>query len=195
MKALIINLESQTKKRLQVLNETAKLKDIQCEIMPAIYDTNPLKGCTLSHLKCVEYAKENKLEFILILEDDVIFEDNVNEVLKKSLHEIQQFEWNILYLGGLIKSHSKIVTPNLIHAKVVNTTHAYIIHKRFYDIVLNLDMNIIIDKSYRMLSETHPMYMCNPMVAYQRPGYSLLQKKDVNYKNEMISHFKNYVKL
>jgi GR25 family glycosyltransferase involved in LPS biosynthesis len=193
MKALIINLESQTEKCLQVLNEAAKLKDIQCEIMPAIYDTNPLKGCTLSHLKCVEYAKENKLEFILILEDDVIFEDNVNEVLKKSLHEIQQFEWNILYLGGLIKSHSKIVTPNLIHAKVVNTTHAYIIHKRFYDIVLNLDMNIIIDKSYRMLSETHPMYMCNPMVAYQRPGYSLLQKKDVNYKNDMITHFKNNV--
>jgi GR25 family glycosyltransferase involved in LPS biosynthesis len=194
MKALIINLEHQTEKLQHTLEEVTKLRDVQYEVISAIYDTNPLKGCTLSHLKCVDYARQNNLESVMILEDDVVFEDNVQDVLEKSLQEVQTFEWNILYLGGLIKSESKCVSPNLIHVNRVNTTHAYIIHNRFYDVVLNVDTDIIIDCSYRELSRTYPMYMCNPIVAYQKPGYSLLQRRDVNYKRDMQDHFKRNVK-
>jgi glycosyl transferase family 25 len=193
MHALIINIESNTERRAQILEEVKKLDDITYEVTPAITHDNGSIGCTLSHLKCIEYAKQNDWEYVLILEDDTVFMGNVNEVFKKTFQEVCEYEWNLLYLGGLIRSKSEKISDNLVHVIKSNTTHAYVIHKRFYDIALSIDTNIAIDLSYRSLSYKHKMYMCNPMVAFQRPGWSSIQRAFVDYKPEMLKSFDKFV--
>ena len=53
----------------------------------AIHNVNGRIGCSLSHLKCIQMAKEENMEFVLILEDDVSFllpddfVENVNKFL------------------------------------------------------------------------------------------------------------------
>lgn len=186
-------METDRLSRNQILEELKKIEGITYEVIPAVIHHEPGVGCTLSHLKCIEYAKQNDWEYVLILEDDTVFTDNVNEVFKKTFQEVCEYEWNLLYLGGLIRSKSKKISDSLVHVIKTNTTHAYVIHKRFYDIALSIDVNNVIDKSYRALSFKHKMYMCNPMIAFQKPGWSSIQQAHVDYTPEMLKAFDKFV--
>lgn len=73
------------------------------ERFSAIENVNPEKGCFESHLQCIFSAKKDKLNNVLIFEDDVAFLkcyderkfDNSIKTLKK------QEKWEFFYLGGL----------------------------------------------------------------------------------------------
>ena len=88
----------------------------------------------------------------MILEDDVIFEPNVTEIFQNAWNAVQKYDWNLLYLGGNVRGGGSYVDKHLARVTKVNTTHAYVIHKRFYNAVLGLDINTIIDYHYRDLS-------------------------------------------
>ena len=65
---------------------------VQDKIMPKV-------GCFLSHIKAVRLAYTLKLKSVLILEDDIKFDDQLLEQLKK----YEGIERDIVYVGG----HSK----------------------------------------------------------------------------------------
>ena len=192
--ALVINLEHRTDRREHVIQELTKLHGVTYEFVNATKHENPNIGCTLSHQRCIEIAKDRDLNHIMILEDDVIFEPNVNEIFQNAWNAVQKYDWNLLYLGGNVREKSCYVDTHLAHVTKVNTTHAYVIHKRFYDIVLGLDINTIIDYHYRDLSLLHKMFMCAPMIAFQMESYSDLQQKTTNYRLDMIKNFKESLK-
>ena len=196
MHALVINLEHRTDRREHVIQELTKLHGVTYEFVNAIKHEDANIGCTLSHQRCIQIAKDRDLNHIMILEDDVIFEPNVNEIFEKSWQAVQKYDWNLLYLGGNVREKSRYVDTDkhLAHVTKVNMTHAYVIHKKFYDIVLGLDINTIIDYQYRDLSVLHKMYMCAPMIAFQLESYSDLQQKTTNYKQDMIQNFKESLK-
>jgi GR25 family glycosyltransferase involved in LPS biosynthesis len=172
-----------------MLEEIKKLNLNSVKFFPAVIHEIPIVGCTISHIECIRLAKERNLEYVLILEDDVEFISNVTDVLNNSWKSLQELDWNILYLGGLIRDSGSYVNKNLISVLKVNTTHTYIVHNRFYDTILNLDENIPIDYSYRALSYKHKMYMTAPITAYQKEDYSDIQNRVVNYKGEMNKAF------
>lgn len=195
MHALIINLEHRTDRKEHVLQELNKFQGITYEFVNAIKHENPNIGCTLSHQHCIGIAKYRKnLEHVMILEDDVIFEPNVTEIFQNAWNAVQKYDWNLLYLGGNVRGGGSYVDKHLARVTKVNTTHAYVIHKRFYNAVLGLDINTIIDYHYRDLSTTYDMYICAPMVAFQLESYSDLQQKTINYKQDMLRNFKGSVK-
>ena len=185
----IINLESRQDRKEYMLEEIKKLNLNSVKFFPAVIHEIPIVGCTISHIECIRLAKERNLEYVLILEDDVEFISNVTDVLNNSWKSLQELDWNILYLGGLIRDSGSYVNKNLISVLKVNTTHTYIVHNRFYDTILNLDENIPIDYSYRALSYKHKMYMTAPITAYQKEDYSDIQNRVVNYKGEMNKAF------
>lgn len=55
-------------------------------------------GCYLSHLNLWKQLKLNKIDYALIIEDDIIFKDNFKKKLKKNLEEIPE-NWDIIFLG------------------------------------------------------------------------------------------------
>jgi glycosyl transferase family 25 len=59
---------------------------------------NGIIGCAVSHLKIYEDALKNNYKNILVLEDDVYFDDDLYEVLDKSMSELPE-DYDILYLG------------------------------------------------------------------------------------------------
>jgi glycosyl transferase family 25 len=194
MHTFIINLERRTDRKTHMLTEISKLDCDTYEFIPAVNDPDPKVGCNLSHQYCIRLAKERDLDYVLILEDDVIFEDNVNDILEKALSAVHEYEWNLLYLGGNLKEEAFYMNEHLLHVTSVNTTHAYIIHKRFYDTVLELPTSTIIDYHYRRLASTYNMYMCAPMVAYQMPSHSDLCNGKVDYSSEMKINFNRLTK-
>ena len=191
MEAYIINLEHRKDRRAAAEQEILKLDLEKYTVISALTGSNPSEGCTLSHQYCIQLAKENNLEYVLILEDDVIFEKNVQEVFRNAFREVQAYPWSILYLGCNVKGSVQKIKQNLGKVVQANTTHAYVIHKRFYDTVLALDdYSVIIDLQYRQLSYKYDMFTCIPLVAFQTPNHSDISNIKADYRKDMERNFK-----
>ena len=67
-----INLESRPDRKKHV-EEQLKIIGITSNRFNAIKLPNGALGCSMSHLKCIEIAKENNWEHVLIVEDDIKF--------------------------------------------------------------------------------------------------------------------------
>ena len=61
----------------------------------------------MSHIKCLEYAIENDLDYILISEDDITFLNPV--LLKNSLKNFIENvnDWDVLLLGANVNNIEK----------------------------------------------------------------------------------------
>jgi glycosyl transferase family 25 len=185
----IINLKHRTDRHQHIVKEITKLEISKFQIVEAVQSDISWKGCFQSHIKCIQLAKENKLPYVLILEDDAIFTDNAIELLEKAFLEVQTMEWDMLFLGANLLSQAKPISDILLKLQGAYAAHAYIIHERFYDTILNLPLTCEIDIHYSNLMMNHNVYMCRPMIAYQLPSYSDLQNEFKDY-NQMI--FNNY---
>lgn len=91
-------------------------------------------ACLLSHIKAIKKAKMNKYSHIMILEDDVFFD---NDIIKK-LKNIFIPNYDLLYLGGIM-SKKKIFNNGWSYSNGINImgAYAYILSSSIYDIILN----------------------------------------------------------
>jgi len=84
-------------------------------------------SCRSSHLKCISLAKEKGYEKILILEDDVLFSENPNNLLSQNYELLN--DWDMIYFGGLIEPFFR---------NQIVCAHAYGIRSILYDDILNM---------------------------------------------------------
>ncbi len=88
-------------------------------------------GCLLSHIKTIELAKEEKLNSVLILEDDVLLEDNFIEQINRLLVP----DYDIIYFGGLIPE-IKLFFNGWASCNSIMGSYGYLIKSHMYDIIL-----------------------------------------------------------
>lgn len=140
-------------------------------ILPAIHSQeSALKGINLAHKQCVQYAKDNGLKEICIMEDDVRFtsKNSFNHFIENKPKEFD------LYLGGVYLG--EILPNNLINSFA--GLHCYIIREQFYDTFLSVPDNKHID---RALSNLGTFYVSYPFTSIQYNGYSYNTKQVMNY--------------
>jgi hypothetical protein len=206
-KIFYINLDDRPERKLHIENELEKY-GIVAERFPAIQltqeqneilksegcmfkkDERPeysrfAKSCALSHLHIILRSKLMGYKNVLILEDDVIFREDILEELKKSLDDLEkESRWDMFYIGCNPFLYEK-VTDNLSISLGAYAAHAYAVNSHFYDTILNIPFRIlpIIDVYYYNLS-TNPLYklyMSPHNLAWQIPSYSTLEEMDVDY--------------
>lgn len=82
---------------------TYDFSDIYDERLSIKYNSTPLtpveKGCALSHRIILEKALERKLEYALILEDDVELPDNFKDIVEKAIRDNDEGEADWEYLS------------------------------------------------------------------------------------------------
>jgi GR25 family glycosyltransferase involved in LPS biosynthesis len=160
--------------------------------------TNKIKGCVDSHMNIYREALNNNEEFVFIVEDNIdispnidvtIFWKNVNEFLNSPYKDI----FSILYIGGFYlpyprsdrpRYHSTL-HPNLPVFETYGThgTSAYIIHKRFYSLLLQrADTELAIDT----LIEQYPQRFMLDRVLFYR---NLKTTSIVNPKLDIVRNF------
>ncbi len=218
--AICISLREEEQRRKQTIQECNK---IGLPIKFFLTDPHPkggVEGCKDSHKQVIQHAKDNNLEYILVLEDDVLFDEQVIKQ-KKPLQVPKNFD--MFYLGYHINRGSRIGNQ-LLHIQSSLTTHAYIMHNRVYDLFLNTldteeawnipqfqDLNQFerpfftqkppiraIDMFYaknihHARNQTFGVY---PMIAYQRPEYSRIENANVDYRQLFVNkarYFANQV--
>jgi GR25 family glycosyltransferase involved in LPS biosynthesis len=158
-----------------------------CNIKERVYGR---VGCLLSHKKLLEYALENELDNILILEDDVNIRDipDINDIPKDT---------DILYFGIILqrikeeeeKQTGKYIKIDTEYIKVFGTHGFYIPSlekiKEIYNILFSLKRNGSIDCDIK--NQIHPRgnsYILNPCpITDSELFISEIGYKEGRYKN------------
>ncbi|YCM42038.1 glycosyltransferase family 25 protein [Verrucomicrobiaceae bacterium 227] len=95
-------------------------------------------GCRFSQLKALQEAQRDGLENVLILEDDAIFHRRTNEWLEEIM-PILPDDWGQLFLGGQhMQPSEKTDQPKLILGRCITRTHAYAVHRRLFQTLIDL---------------------------------------------------------
>ena len=203
--AICISLKTEHKRREETIRECNKIGLPVKFFLADLHPDGGVEGCKDSHKKVIQYAKDNNFENILVLEDDVLFD----EVAIKNMKPLRlPNNIDMLYLGYHINRGLRI-SDQLLKLESGLTTHAYIMNKNVYDIFLNYidkewdipefqDLNQFEKPFFGKLRAVDMFYAkyihhargktfgIYPMIAYQRPEYSQIEKAYVDYKNLFI---------
>jgi GR25 family glycosyltransferase involved in LPS biosynthesis len=198
-----INLNSRVDRKLHVERQL-DLLGIRDNVkrFNAIHNVNGRIGCSLSHLKCIQMAKEQNMECVLILEDDVLFllPDDFVENVNKFLSNPQN-KWDVLLLAG--NNLPPFTTNDEVSIRVTHcqTTTGYIVRKHYYDtLISNIKEGVAklmknpehhyyfaIDKYWIHLQKQHRWMLLVPLIVVQRPDYSDIEKRHTDYQRLMTS--------
>ena len=132
-----INLEHRTDRLEHVKNELKKI-GVEGERFNAIKTKSEPIGCTLSHIKCLEIAKERKYEEVFICEDDITFTNPTLflENLKKFCDN-EDIMWDVLIIGGNNVPPYKQYYEYCARVFNCQTTTGYIVKEEFYDVMID----------------------------------------------------------
>ena len=148
----------------------------------------PLKkgviGCAMSHLKSIQFAKGFDYDNILILEDDVAFDDQLNDKFNEWIKEVPE-DWDMLYFGGNhnVKAITNKISDHVFRATDTQTTHAYAVRHTVYDRIIKRLQNIDkdVDVIYMDIQKECKAYCFTPRLAWQRAGISDIWNQYVDY--------------
>ena len=122
----------------------------------AVNDEEGYKGCFLSHKKCIQIAKEKKLKYIIVIEDDCLPLENFNKRFENIISFLDTYDNWDLFLGGGFH-----ICPFHIQGKIENSyenlykinggycMHFVIYNNTSYDYFLNQDISIPIDHTWQ----------------------------------------------
>ena len=132
-----INLEERKERKENCIKQLEKIKMGNAKRFNAIKCDKGLIGCALSHIKILNIAKEEKLPYIIIFEDDVIFPDP--QELKFRLKKYIDYDYDVLMIGAWFigpKDYS-IINEDILKVNKGRCAHAYIVKEHYYQILIN----------------------------------------------------------
>jgi GR25 family glycosyltransferase involved in LPS biosynthesis len=195
---LYINLEHRTDRKVHIEHELSKMK-WRGERFNAVKLTSGALGCSFSQIKCLDIALQNDWDHVLICEDDLAFLDA--ELLTKQLNGFFQSQlyankpWDVILLAGNNFPPSEKVNEYCIRVGNCQTACGYIVNKHYIPKLLenfkegcNLlckypDQNFLyaVDMYWKSLQLKDNWYLITPLSVVQAPGYSDVEKRQVNY--------------
>jgi len=210
---LYINLDHREDRKWHIVSQLNQLGMHSFERFPAVKTTNGAVGCGISHIKCLELAKERGWDMVTIIEDD--FKCIKPDVFNKSLsnfwknHKKDGIEWDVLLLGGNN-------CPPYIQLKKVDycvqisncqTTIGYIVKQAFYEILIQNMREAVsllmrhpedkkqyaIDIYWKPLQQSGRWFLLYPLTITQHVCYSDVEEQEKNYDHLMLDIDKKWL--
>jgi len=206
--SLYINLEARKDRRAHVEAQLAALKTAERGMPNLVPERfNAIKhvlhgaiGCSMSHMRCIQIAKERGWDHVLICEDDILF-TNVPLFLaqfSKFLATIPQ--WDVVLLAGNNIPPFRVISDACIQVSNCQTTTAYIVRAHYYDtLIANYRAGInklmrnpmqkldyAIDRYWFELQRRDRWFLITPLSVVQRDDYSDIEQRFTNYSHLML---------
>ena len=195
--AFYINLETRPDRKQHVERELLKV-GIKAQRFNAIRLPNGAIGCSMSHLKCLEIAKQNNWDHVCIIEDDIqflkprVFVQQCNLALSKKSDVV-------LLAGNNLPPYIR-VDDSCVKVSRCQTTTGYIVKQHYYNkLIANIKEGIgkllrepekhvlyAIDKYWFQLQEIDTWLLVTPLTVTQREDYSDIENRHTNYTRAMI---------
>ena len=189
-KVVYINLKERTDRKISIEKELnsvfSKDKIIRFE---AIKHVHGAVGCTISHLSVVGLAIKNNWRNVLIVEDDMKW--NNLPTSSNILNNLMKKQFDVIGLGGTFVEYDE----STYRAKKFSTSTAYIVNNHYFKTLRNniaeglnqlvrkpdMHSTFALDMYWKKLQERDNWYIIHPPMSIQAAGYSDIQKRDVNY--------------
>lgn len=166
---------------LQNLSQTGLCSSMRR--IEGVYDPlNGHRGCALSHLKALTYAKEAGWQNVLILEDDFLpcREAKVITNNIRFLIDSLKDEWDVLLVGGNVISFKKGPLPGIFRVLEAQCAHGYIVNQSYFESLISC-----FRKAYEEMKEDIFYFDSLPKAIDQ--AWKALQLKDRWYFKEVMA--------
>ena len=202
-----INLEHRLDRLIHVKQELAKI-NVAGTRFNAIKLANGAVGCSMSHLKCLEQAKQNGSPYVFVCEDDIQFLDPDLFLKNVGLFcDSIQNNWDVLIISGNICPPFQPIGDFCVRLVNCQTTTGYIVQQHYYDtLIANYREGITklladpankreyaIDMYWKHLQAKDRWYMIVPPTVVQMEGFSDVEGRETNYKHLMTDMNKDWL--
>ena len=201
---LYINLDYRTDRKEHITKELAKIgvSPANIERFNAIKMANGAIGCTMSHIKCLELAKEKGWEHAMICEDDAVFSQPsvLISSMQKFMESTLKLSWDMLLIGANNVPPYEKIGDFCIRISNAQTTTCYMVSCNYYDtLIRNFRESVMkfmrdptnkrelaLDIYWKRLQPADKWYMLIPPTVYQKEDYSDIEGRTVDYRNLML---------
>jgi glycosyl transferase family 25 len=196
-----INLENRPDRREHVEQELPKIGLKNPQRFEAIQMEIGAIGCSLSHLKCLEIAKENNWDHVLICEDDIVFLNPELFIQQMNTFLENHDDWDVVFLGGHNQGQYIPVDDSCVQVHKCQTTTGYLVKSHYYDKLIHVmkegaEMlekepyhysSYAVDRYWFRLQELDKWYLIVPLTVTQKEDYSNIENRSVNYSQYLLS--------
>ncbi len=207
----LISLPHRKDRRLECEQNFEKydLPYANVNVIPGILeDEYPALGASKAHLKALMsfYFYSNN-EYGIFLEDDFSFEQSFNKIISivESLSD-KEYVWDVLMLTGMsveLQSNDKVMDLPLKRLYSAQSGAGYVVKRSYIPNLINIFSQSVVeltaneniknnkimlttnalDKIWNPLQEKGGWLICTPRFGCQRPSFSDIEKKQVNYNS------------
>jgi len=195
-----INLTERPDRKAHIIQELQKVGINNPERFNAIKHESGAIGCSMSHLKCLENAKQQNWDHVLIVEDDItflspqLFVMNFNKFLNNCK------KWDVVLLGGNNIPPYQNIDDAYVKISRCQCAVGYFVKNAYFDkLIDNIKIGLhhlinepskhilyAIDKYWFNLQLQDNWFLITPLTVVQKEGYSNIEKKHTNYFNLML---------
>jgi glycosyl transferase family 25 len=197
---LYINLAHRTDRNEHISNEIHKICNDNSKIhrIDAIKNNNGALGCSLSHIKAVEYALSHpEWDIVLILEDDFTFKsnnsdeiiNNINKLIKNNLNiDVALLSHNVLsYSNTNYELIKKVLYSQTASSYIVKKHYLPTLLQNFKESTTDMEKNgkcheNCIDIYWNKLQSKDNWYTIYPSIGLQYNNYSDIENRMVDYR-------------
>jgi glycosyl transferase family 25 len=194
-----INLKDRPDRLTEITNELNKINYPKEKItrVDAIKKEDGALGCGLSHIKALEMGLKSNDDFIIILEDDFMF--NYSKEKSRSIiqNSLSNSNWNMILFS--CNGKSEPYSDCLRKVTDCQTTSGYVIKKNYIPVLINeWKKNMNLREKYKFEKKTSfyknttidicwkkyqhdKWFITNPKLGKQRPSFSSIENKYVIY--------------
>ncbi len=206
---LYINLAERTDRNQHVLDELKKIGIQHPERINACKTRDGAVGCSMSHIKCLELAKERDYETVFICEDDITFTDPqlFKTQMEKFVESDYVADWDVLIISGNNAPPFTKLTDFLARVHNIQTATGYIVRRHYYDKIINnfkeglshllrnpTNKNMYAcDMYWKILQQYDIWYFIIPATVVQYANYSNIEQRQVDYVSLMKDVDKNWL--
>ena len=202
MKGFCINLDSRTDRKCHIENSIKNLPFFEnIERFSAITNSRGDIGCSMSHIRCLSMLLEKDEEYYMIIEDDfcILEKSYFDSFVKDFINIKDSNDWDIITLTPRGNTKIKNYLNDFHRIEETQTTTGYIIKHKFIKTLLevyregilglmnNKDPNkYSLDQCWKPLQKKSNFIYYKNIFGGQLPGYSDIQKRNVNYNERFV---------
>jgi glycosyl transferase family 25 len=192
-KVVYINLEHRTDRRQEIESELSIFPSEKIQRFNAIKENFGALGCTKSHIAVLEMAILEGWSNYLVIEDHGMWSN-----FDKSypiLESLSKNPYDVIVLGAVVPVYDKL-TYKLQKSQ---TTTSFLVNKHYYKTLLQnfkdgehgLTLTrsppmYALDMYWQRIQARDNWYLVAPSLVVQRPSYSDIEKKHVDYVKQFI---------
>ena len=130
-------------------------------------------GCMQTNIAIIKEAAERRWPEVLILEDDVIFDDDLETKFPEFIAQLPA-DWDMLFFGCMHRREPVRVSENVLKLSYSTSTYAYAVRDTAYAAFIELHSasRLPVDVNNRLLQERFNCYAFSPHLAWVEGGFS-----------------------